>query len=284
MAKLRRLLLGLRPKKYRRKPVLVLINGLAEQPETWFKNLRYWDRYFSVHTPNIMPYEGDAFQQRIKNGEPITMDFLVNQLHTYVTQFIQTPPYHIVASSLGGKIAVEFAARYPELVGRLILLCPSGMGDVEQLPIMEGVKGNDPYAIVRSVFYRPEIAEANLLRYYQRVFQSRKWKMGLIKTVKGTNDVVVRNRLKDLKAPTLLVCCEFDKIVNPHEGMEAAKELPIGWGLMIPKCGHAPMIEKSWWINRIVVKFLLSTKPANPKLSRLKLLLKKPRATRVQST
>ena len=47
--------------------------------------------------------------------------------------------------------AVEFAVRYPELTNRVVLICPSGMGDQEQLPIMEGVMRNDMYSVVRSV-------------------------------------------------------------------------------------------------------------------------------------
>jgi len=50
----------------------------------------------------------------------------VQQLFTYLDQFVQTPPYHLVSSSLGGKVAVEFAARHPHLVNRVVLLCRRG--------------------------------------------------------------------------------------------------------------------------------------------------------------
>ena len=158
-----------RPKKYGRKPSLILLNGLAEQAESWYRNARFWERFFDVHTPNLMAYEGDALHRRIKAGEQITVDYLVDQLHTYVDQFVQTPPYHVVSSSLGGKVAVEFAARYPGLVNRLVLLCPSGMGDVERLPILEGNRINDYEAIIRAVFYRPRRADRDLLDVLQAV-------------------------------------------------------------------------------------------------------------------
>src|SRR5258707_3718475 len=88
-------------------------------------------------------------------GHQITFKYLVEQLRKYLSNFVQSPPYHLVASSLGGKITVEFAVRYPELVNRLVLLCPSGMGDNERLPIIEGVRRNDMRALVESVFYNP---------------------------------------------------------------------------------------------------------------------------------
>src|SRR5438105_14611116 len=87
-----------RPKKYGRKRSLILINGLAEQAESWYRNVRFWGRFFDVHMPNLTAYEGDALHRRIKSGEPITVDYLVEQLRNYVDTFFQRPPYHIVSS------------------------------------------------------------------------------------------------------------------------------------------------------------------------------------------
>src|SRR4029077_20019094 len=82
-----------RPKKYGRRHSLILLNGLAEQAESWYRNVRFWGRYFDVHVRTLMASEGAGLHQRIRSGEPITVDYLVEQLHTYVMQFVQTPPY-----------------------------------------------------------------------------------------------------------------------------------------------------------------------------------------------
>jgi len=264
-----------RPKKYGRKQPLILLNGLAEQAESWYRNARFWGRFYDVHSPNVMAYEGDALHRRIRSGEPLSIDYFVEQLHTYVDQFIQRPPYHIVSSSLGGKVAVEFAVRYPGLVDRLVLLCPSGMGDTERLPIFEGSRVNDYEAIVRAVFYKPRKADRTMLTYYKRCFQSRRWKLGLIRTVKGTNDHVVRPKIKDIQSPTLLIGGKEDKIVDHLEGERAAVEIPNGHWLSLPNCGHAPQIELPRLVNRLVVHFLSSPNPsAHP--SFVKLLMNKP--------
>jgi pimeloyl-ACP methyl ester carboxylesterase len=258
---LKGLLERLRPRQYARHHPLILLNGLAEQAESWYRNRKVWGRYFEVLTPNILVYEGDAIHQRIAAGQPISVDYLVDQLHTYLTQFVQTPPYHLVSSSLGGKVAVEFAVRHPELVSRMVLICPSGMGDREQLPIMEGVRGRDPYAMVKSVFYKPRVADRAMLKYYQAKFPNRRWKSGFLKSVRGTLDFSVRDKLKAVRCPTLLVTGAQDKICCPKTAEEAARELPHGLFLKIPRCGHAPQIEKAWKINRLVVHFLNSTRP-----------------------
>ena len=80
----------LRPRQYGRRAPLVLINGLAEQAESWYRNRKFWGRYFEVLAPNILAYEGDALPARIATKQPVTVDYLVGQFHTYLTQFVQT--------------------------------------------------------------------------------------------------------------------------------------------------------------------------------------------------
>jgi pimeloyl-ACP methyl ester carboxylesterase len=261
----------LRPSTYGRKPPLVLINGLAEQAESWYRNQRYWRRYFDVFMPNFLVYDGETIHKRIREGLPITVEYLVEQLRTYLSNFVQAPPYHLVASSLGGKITVEFAVRYPELVNRMVLLCPSGMGDAERLPIVEGVRRNDMRALVESVFYNPtRHADGEMIRFYKRQFPNRRWRSGMLRTVQGTKEHSVRNLMKQLRAPTLLVSGQNDKICDPKEAAAAAKELPNGQFLLIPRCGHAPQIEKARLINRRVVHYLTHPKPSSkPRFSQL---------------
>jgi pimeloyl-ACP methyl ester carboxylesterase len=260
---------------YARRQSLVLLNGLAEQPESWFRNHWFWRRYFDVVMPNLLVYDGPALHRRIDEGLPISVDYLVEELHRYLTDFVQAPPYHLVAASLGGKVAVEYAARYPQDVARIVLLCPSGMGDQERLPIVEGVRRNDLRAIVDSVFHDPGRADARLLTYYARAFQDRRWKTGLLRTVRGTMEHTVRARLGEVPHPTLLVSGQEDKIVCPQQAAEAAKLLPQGRYVSIPRCGHAPQLEKPWLINRLVLHFLSSPRPTTkPRLAQL--LLSKP--------
>ena len=80
------------PPRYGRQHSLVLINGLAEQPETWFRNHRVWGHFFDVSMPNLFTYDGIVLHQRIEAGLPISVDFLVGQLHRYLEEVVQTPP------------------------------------------------------------------------------------------------------------------------------------------------------------------------------------------------
>ncbi len=253
---LRAWLNGFRADAYRRRQPLILVNGLAEQAETWFRNRRFWARSFDVHAPNILAYDGAALHRRIAAGLPIDVDYLVEQLHAYLEEFVQAPPYRLVASSLGGKVVVEYAVRYPEEVDCLVLLCPSGMGDEEQLPVIEGMRRSDLGALIDSVFYDSRKADAGLFPYYRRQFGNRRWRLGLLRTIRGTMSYTVRDRLHLVRQPTLFIAGRDDRIVDPATAAAAAAELPCGQFLMVPRCGHAPHIEHPRTINRLVARFL----------------------------
>jgi len=247
---------------YARRAPLVLINGLAEQPESWYCNLDAWRRHFDVYQPNLLAYEGAALHRRIDSGQPIDIDYLVGRLHDYLDGFVQAPPYHLVANSLGGKVAVEYAVRYPDQVARLVLLCPSGLSDVERLPVIDGVRRNDLRSLVASVFQDPGHTDPNLLAYYEKKFADRRWRSGLLRTIRGTMDHRVRGRLAEVTQPTLLVVGREDRIVDPHQAIEAAGLLRRGRLLVLEGCGHAPQIERSEFVNRLVVEFLQEASPA----------------------
>ena len=71
---------------YGRRRPLVLINGLAEQAESWFRNEAFWRRSFDVHLPNVLAYDGDALHRRIDAGLPVDVGYLVEQLHLKIAQ------------------------------------------------------------------------------------------------------------------------------------------------------------------------------------------------------
>ena len=250
-----------RSSAYRRKPPLVLVSGLAEQAETWFCNTSYWCQHFDVHTPALVTYDGEPLHRRLQAGLPIDIDFLVEQLRLYLDSFVSQPPFDLLANSMGGKIAVEFAVRYPDQVRRLVLLCPSGLADEERLPIVEGVRRSDLTAVVGSVFHSRRFASPELVKHYQQRLQNRRWRTGLLRTIRGTMGHSVRDRLADVTQPTLLVVGAEDKIVDPVQSLAAGRSLRLGRLVLLQRCGHAPQIERASEVNRLVTDFLLEAEP-----------------------
>jgi pimeloyl-ACP methyl ester carboxylesterase len=245
---------------YRRSQHVILVNGLAEQSESWYLNRPRWQRHYDVHTPGILVYGSPIMQGRLADGKPIDIEFLTNRLAEYLDGFVQAPPYHLIASSLGGQISVEYAVRYPEKVDKLVLLCPSGFGGEERLPVVDGARHKNYRGLVESTFYNHRRAHPLIVKYYERQFASKAWRQSLFATVRATKSHSVRAKLPDISRPALVICGREDRIVDPHTVYDAVKDLANFEYKMIPRCGHAPQLERPKLVNRMVLDFL--TRPS----------------------
>ena len=243
---------------YRRAQPLILVNGLAEQGESWYLNRNVWQKQYDVHSPGVLVYDGPIMQERMAARQPINIGFLTDRLAEYLDRFVQSPPYHLVASSLGAQISVEYAARHQEKVDKLVLLCPSGFGSEERLPITEGARHHNYQGLVESTFFNSRLASPRVVKYYEQKFASKPWRRALFETVRSTKSHSVRDKLTLIERPTLVICGREDRIVDPHAVQEAVKDLPNYRFVMVPRCGHAPQLECPRLINRMVVEFLNS--------------------------
>jgi pimeloyl-ACP methyl ester carboxylesterase len=242
---------------YRRRMPLVLVNGLAEQSESWFANRDHLTRHFDVKVPEILVYDGDALHQHIDAGGEVTVDYLADRLGVYLDQFVQRPPYHLVGSSLGCQVILTYAARHPERVERLVLICPSGFHGDENLPAMEGVRRSQYDTLVKSVFHKGRFASDDLVRAFERKFQDRKWKKGVLRTLRGTVGHSVAPLLQKIPHPTLVVWGANDQVLSDVPGaIRAADQILRVRQVVIPRCGHAPQIEKARLVNQLVVRYL----------------------------
>jgi pimeloyl-ACP methyl ester carboxylesterase len=271
-----------RLKTYRRPSPLILVNGLAEQSESWFANRTHWTKHFDVKVPEILVYDGDSLHKRIDEGGEITVDYLTDRLAYYLDEYVQRPPYNFVGSSLGGQIILTYATRFPKKVGKLVLICPSGLHGDENLPMMEGVRRSQYDTLVKSVFHRAHFASDELVAVIERKFQDRRWKKGVLRTLRGTVGHSVATLLPKLPHPTLLIWGANDHVISDVAGsVRAADQILKVRQVVIPKCGHAPQIEKARLVNQLVTRYLRDgLKTIHPNLDPARFLAQAARPSR----
>lgn len=242
---------------YRRPAPLVLVNGLAEQGESWFANRASLSRRFDVMVPELLTYAGASLHRHIEAGGEVTVDYLAGRLASYLDEYAPPAPFHLVGSSLGGQVALTYAANHPGKVGRVVLLAPSGIHGAEHLPLMDGVRRGNYASLVGSVFRHRRFASGELVDAMARKFADRRWKTGVLRTLRGTMGHSVADLLDRVTCPCLFIWGADDRVIADVPGsIVAAKRVPQVRQVVIPRCGHAPQIEKARLVNTLVDRFL----------------------------
>ncbi|HKT00447.1 MAG TPA: alpha/beta fold hydrolase [Rugosimonospora sp.] len=178
---------------------------------------------------------------------------------------------HLSGESLGGWVAMKFAARYPERVDRLVLNTPGGtmatpevMDRIRSLsqaaaddPSEERIRTRlewlmaDPrsvtdelVAIRRGVYRRPGFAASmrHLLCLQDPEVRRR--------------NMVTDDELRAITAPTLVIWTSDDPSGPAKAGLDLAERIPAGEFRLIENAGHWPQWEQPERFNRIVLEFL----------------------------
>jgi pimeloyl-ACP methyl ester carboxylesterase len=138
-----------------------------------------------------------------------------------------------------------------------VLICPSGLHGEENLPMMEGVRRSQYDTLVKSVFHSKRFATDDLIEAIAQKFQDRLWKKGVLRTLRGTVGHSVSPLLECVPHPCLIIWGAEDRVIADVPGsIRAADRMLKVRQVVIPKCGHAPQIEKARLVNHLVVRFL----------------------------
>ena len=151
-------------------------------------------------------------------------------------------PVDLVGHSLGGLVAAELAGAEPERVRRLALVAPAG------IPCGRGLLG-------RSM---PLLGELYGVRAELRTIVADAMRTGPITLLHGAVYVWerdVRAELESIRAPTLLVWGERDRLVPARVAEEWQAGLPRSRIVHLP-CGHVPMWEAPDELALSLLEFL----------------------------
>ncbi len=111
---------------------IVLIHGIGAG------NSSYEYRYnFDALSEQYKVYAYDlpGFGKSERRNQTYTADVMILALMDFLRDVVKEPA-HLVVSSLSAAHAIELAARHPELIKSLVLICPTGIQDlVNRVPV-----------------------------------------------------------------------------------------------------------------------------------------------------
>ena len=178
-------------------------------------------------------------------------------------QILNIPKADLLGVSMGGMIAQHFAADYPEMVNKLILVvtCPRSN------PIL--VEAVEEWKACALADDHTALMDSNLRRIYsERYYRKNKWMVpitGRLTKPKSYDRFLIMadaclthnafDRLSDITAPTLVLGGEQDHCLGGDASRELAAHIPGAKLKLYPQWGHG-LYEEAADFNDTVLEFL----------------------------
>lgn len=247
-------------------PPLALISGLGYDHWQWHKMAPLLARDFRV-----IVYDNRGAGQSEKPAGPYTAHMLADDLADLLYK-LGVKKAHVMGHSMGGFVAQAFALDYPEMLDKLVL-ASTNFGGPNHVPITPEAMAvltdtkSDPLERLRrgvAISTAPGFVEAHP-EFLQEWINYRSVHpidptgyqaqlaigLGLLSPA-----AAFENKLGGIKAPTLVLSAEHDKVAPPANGPLLASKIPGSMAIMLARAGHFFPFEIPDTAARTVAEFL----------------------------
>jgi 3-oxoadipate enol-lactonase len=179
---------------------------------------------------------------------------------------------HLVGLSMGGRIAMDVAERYPDRLASLTL-CNTSRGfahfteeakrefiRIRKEPLVSGKEPRDIAPVVARTLVGPNASPAA----YQRLVDSMSalHKESYIKSIEAMVMHRGADHLPDIRVPTHVVCGTEDRLTTPDMARGIAGQIPGARLTLLADAGHLSNIEQPAAFNDAVLGFLMEQEGA----------------------
>lgn len=237
-------------------PALVFINSLGS-------DLRIWDEVVSHFNGRFFVIRYDKRGHGLSDCPPgpYTIEALADDLAGLLDNLgVKTAVP--IGISVGGMIALAFAARYPQRVTKLVL---SDTGAVigtavywaERMAALQTNGFNELGSAILERWFAPAFAQAQPAAYrgYGNML-TRTPLAGYIATCAAIRDADLRDAARSVQAPTLVLCGAEDAATPPELGKALVELLGNGRFHLIPHAAHLPCIEQPQKMAAAIAEFI----------------------------
>jgi len=238
-----------------------------------------WDPvYSSLVNANYRVLRYDLFGRGLSDrpDEPNNVMFFRKQLEDLLYSLDIEGKVNLVALSMGGAIAVDFANEHPDKVASLSLMAPAGypvnvpiVGQVARLPIigdylMRSFGGVNLKAALMKAFYNQDKAEAFWPSYLEQM-QYKGFSRSILSTLRNYpvgSMYEIYESVGTKNIPTLLLWGKEDLIIPFKNNELVRKAIPHARFYGFDSVGHVPSYEVPDKVIPLLLEFL-ENKPEN---------------------
>ncbi|HEX5755953.1 MAG TPA: alpha/beta fold hydrolase [Arenimonas sp.] len=243
-------------------PLIVLVHGFTGSKENWLPLMRALSGSYRIIAPDL-PGWGASERQPGADYGPIAQS---ERLAAFLRR-LPEPPAMLIGHSMGGQIAGLASAAHPGLVPRLGLLASAGVRFRDNAFGAAVLAGDNPFEVTN---------RAELRRYLGIVFADPPFVPWPVDTAlvrrrradaafeqsvldgigRGPEAFALQESLPQIAAPTLLLWCRDDRVIDVS-AMDIFREgLPLSRSVLLAGCGHMPMMAQPELVAEMVARFL----------------------------
>ncbi len=172
---------------------------------------------------------------------------------------------HIIGSSLGGQITVDYISKNPGIIENLVLVSPSGIMKhstpaldayvmAALYPNIEGAKN----AFQMMAGPTKKINKEIISDFVERM-KLPNAKMAFMSTLLGLkNAEVITKSLNKISAPTLIVWGKNDPVIPIKYADDFVSSIKDCRFVTMDDCGHTPYVDDPKRFSKLVLDFLKS--------------------------
>lgn len=228
-------------------PLVVLLHGFTGSKENWLPLMAELATTHRVIAPDLPGWGESTREAAADHGVVAQSGRIAAWLAT-----LPRRPELLVGHSMGGHIAALVAARHPAEVPRLALLSASGVPFAANDFGRSVLDGGHPFAVedratldhyLGLVFTDPPFVPWPIDRALIRLrIADRGFEDAVLARLRGDEAFAVQPLLGDIRAPTLLLWCDDDRVIDPSAAATYAAGLRDSRTVMLRGCGHMPMM------------------------------------------
>jgi abhydrolase domain-containing protein 6 len=250
-------------------PTVLLLHGFAADKEHWLDVIPFLEAAgYQVVAPDL-PGFGANFRDVQGQYDGTS---LARQVRTFARQ-ADLGMFHLVGHSIGAIVAASYAYAFPVEIASLTLIEPLGITvPVDSELDRQLAKGRNPFLVASPASYdalvsfataTPPAMPAKLRKKrgealaHDRAFYDDMWS----KLMRGERGKLLDLVLPELQVRTLAVFGAKSRAVHPMTAKMVDKRLE-GKGaqtVVLPDCGHWPMLEKPRELAEALITFFRST-------------------------
>ena len=224
---------------------IVLLHGLGDSAETWARLMPALARGRRVIAPDLAgfgrtpaPWEGMRFSVLVR--------YLAGFLdHLGVTRAI------LVGNSLGGAVALRYAADNPDRVEQLFLLDSAGL--LNEVPPELEPKTREQARELARISFGAEVRMPNFFLDDLVRWARNPAHQAYLRSDEPTD---VRGDLGRIQAPTTVIWGEQDRLVPPEHGRILRDGIAGSELIVLPGVAHVPQIQAPEEVLRIMTERL----------------------------